>query len=348
MAPCIQFSNDLGAHPLSTFFLFKREPYHAFLLLFRFQFSFLSYFGLGLLGYRIAESYTQWVLSVRMGITSDSKNGFLETKVQKASPAIGAYVDVDLSQVNLGNWLRDLLHNYELLVFRNQHLSMDRFLSVAQLFGCVEPHPAYPTVADTPEVQILESTPEKPSKIELWHSDMTFRVKPPSTTLLYADTLPEIGGDTLWTSTTTAFETLSEPLRSFVSGLQAEHDFAYGFRESLEEPGGRERLASVLGDNPPTLHPVIRRHPVTGRSAIFVNPLFTRRIANLSRNEGRVVLQILNEHIVKDEHTFRLKWFPRTLVIWDNRSTQHKPINDFMGHHRKMFRITLQDDALAE
>lgn len=283
-----------------------------------------------------------------MDVTSDSKNDFLETKVQKASPAIGAYVDVDLSQVCLGNWLPDLLYSYELLIFRKQDLSMDRFLKIARLFGSVEPHPAYPTVVETPEVQILESTPERPSKIELWHSDMTFRVKPPSTTLLYADTVPEIGGDTLWTSTTTAFETLSEPLRSFVSGLQAEHDFAYGFRESLEEPGGRDRLASVLAENPPTLHPVIRHHPVTGRPAIFVNPLFTRRIDNLSRNEGKMILQILNEHIVKDEHTFRLKWFPRTLVIWDNRSTQHKPINDFWGHHRKMFRITLQDDSLAE
>ena len=88
----------------------------------------------------------------------------------------------------------------------------------------------------------------------------------------------------------------------------------------------------------------MRTHPETGAKSIYVNRLFTARIKQLSPLESRHLLELLDNHVVADEHTVRLSWQPGTVAIWDNRSTQHKPVNDFFPQHRKMHRVTLQGD----
>ena len=110
----------------------------------------------------------------------------------------------------------------------------------------------------------------------------------------------------------------------------------------MAEPGGRERLAPAIAANPPVEHPVIRRHPETGEEAIYVNALFTTRIKELEAFESARILEFLYAHTVANEYTVRLNWEPNTIAIWDNRSTQHKPVNDFFPQHRKMHRVTIQ------
>ena len=195
-----------------------------------------------------------------------------------------------------------------------------------------------------PELTILESTPEKPTKIEAWHSDMTFRKHPPMGTVLRSLIVPPKGGDTLWASMTAAYEGLSAQMQAFLQGLTAVHDFAHGFKESLAEPGGRERLAPAIAANPPVRHPVIRTHPETGRKVIFVNSLFTTHIEGLPRAESDALLRFLFRHVTTPEYTCRFPWRPHSIAIWDNRSTQHKPINDYFPAHRKLLRITIDGD----
>jgi taurine dioxygenase len=149
----------------------------------------------------------------------------------------------------------------------------------------------------------------------------------------------------LFASTTTAYDALSMPMRAMLDTLTATHDFARGFKESLAEPGGYERLAGALAANPPVTHPVIRTHPETRRKAIYVNSLFTVRINELKPAESAALLELLFRHVTTDEFTARLKWSPNTLVMWDNRATQHKPVNDFFPQHRRMHRITVAGDA---
>ncbi|MEZ4464647.1 MAG: TauD/TfdA family dioxygenase [bacterium] len=150
----------------------------------------------------------------------------------------------------------------------------------------------------------------------------------------------------LWASQYAAYEALSAPMRGFLDGLEAWHDFSYGFKESLRLalPGGRERLAAAVAANPPRRHPVVRTHPESGRRALFVNPLFTTRIEGLSAPESDALLAFLYRHAVADEFTFRLHWEPDTVAFWDNRCTLHKPVNDHGLQHRMMQRVVVEGD----
>jgi taurine dioxygenase len=270
-------------------------------------------------------------------------------RIEKAAGALGAYVsEVSLADVAESSdafaEIRAALLEHEVLFFRDQDITPVEYQAFARQFGQVEAHPAYETVPEAPDVQILESTPEAPSKIEVWHTDMTFRPAPPCITLLHGQIIPPYGGDTLWASISAAYDGLSEPIKKLVDSLEAVHDFRHGFQESLAEPGGPERLAGAIAANPPVTHPLTVTHPETGRRVIYVNALFTTHVVGLSRTESRMLLEFLYRHVVTEEYTVRLKWSPKTVAIWDNRSTQHKPVNDFFPQHRKMHRVTISGE----
>jgi taurine dioxygenase len=240
--------------------------------------------------------------------------------------------------------IRELLVEHEVIFFRNQNISHEQHKQMANFFGPLQTHPAYGTVPNFPEITILESTAEHPSKIEEWHTDMTFRQHPPMGSILRSKICPPNGGDTLWSSMTSAYEGLSQPMKDFLDNLNAEHDFSYGFKESLAEPGGREKLEDAVKANPPVIHPVIRIHPESGKKVIFVNSLFTTKILELTLSESRSILNFLYDHVKTPEFTCRFNWEPNSIAFWDNRSTQHKPVNDYFPAHRMLERITIDGD----
>jgi taurine dioxygenase len=266
--------------------------------------------------------------------------------------AIAGALGAEISGIDLGQpitkesyqQIRKALVEYEVIFFREQNIESAHQKALAQLFGPLQTHPAYATVNGFPEVTILESTAENPTKIEKWHTDMTFRAHPPMGTMLRSRVIPERGGDTLFSSMTAAYAALSPSMQSFLDGLNAVHDFAHGFKESLAEPGGRDRLSQALADNPPVVHPVIRTHPETGKKLIFVNELFTTHIQQLSAIESARILDFLFEHIRTPEFCCRFRWTENALAFWDNRSTQHKPVNDYFPAHRRMERVTIDGD----
>lgn len=240
--------------------------------------------------------------------------------------------------------IRRLLVKHQVIFFRNQNISPARHKALAESFGPLQTHPAYETIAGFPEITVLESTADKPSKIEAWHSDMTFRQHPPLGSILRSKICPPKGGDTLWASMTAAYDGLSKPMQEFLVGLTAEHDFSFGFKESLAEPGGRERLAQAVADNPPVIHPVIQVHPESSKKVVFVNSLFTTKIIELGAGESQALLRFLFEHITMPAYICRFQWQPNSIAIWDNRSTQHKPINDYFPAHRRLERIAIDGD----
>ena len=147
----------------------------------------------------------------------------------------------------------------------------------------------------------------------------------------------------MFSSMSAAFEALSQKMQSFLSELIAIHDFSHGFKESIAELGGRDRLQQMIEDNPPVEHPVVRVHPETNKKGLYVNSLFTLRIKDMRESESRALLDFLFEHIALPEFTCRFKWGINSVAFWDNRHTQHKPVNDYWPGERRMQRITIED-----
>ena len=268
-------------------------------------------------------------------------------KIRKKDSALGATIDeIDLRKplkTKEVEFIKQSLAENEVIFFRDQEISPTQHKAFALNFGELQSHPVYPTVKGFPEITILENDEDNPSKIEEWHTDMTFRKIPPLGSILLGKIVPKEGGDTLFASLSTAFEGLPNDMKNSLKDMQAVHSFEYGFKESLEEPYGREKLKQALIDNPPVEHPVIRTHPVTGKRLIYVNSLFTSKINTLNDSESRELLSFLCEHIRKEEYQCRFRWKTNSIAFWDNRSVIHKPDNTYWPQLRRMERITIDD-----
>ena len=263
--------------------------------------------------------------------------------------ALGAEIaGIDLTSqldANDEKKIKDLLTEYEVLFFRNQDISPENHKALAASFGALQQHPAYKTVEHFPMLTILETTPESHTITQTWHHDMTFMAKPPMGAVMHSKIIPQKGGDTLWSSMTTAYDALSDHMQHFLSGLTANHDFANAFKASLAEPGGRERLQLALESNPPVEHPVIVTHPISGKKVIYVNALFTTHIIGMKPKESQALLSFLYRHIMMPDFTCRFHWQVNSIAIWDNCSTQHTSIDDFQPGHRWFQRITIDGET---
>jgi taurine dioxygenase len=177
---------------------------------------------------------------------------------------------------------------------------------------------------------------------------MTFSATPPLGSILHGVVIPDGGkGNTEFLSMAAAYDSLSSTKQQRLGSLRAVHSFEHGFQESLAQPGGRERLAKVLEDNPPRSHPVVRTHPESGRKSLFVNGLFTTHIEGLEPEESKDLLEELYELMLEDRFRYSFPWAKDSVAFWDNRLTQHKPVNDYWPAHRKLQRITIDGDVPA-
>jgi taurine dioxygenase len=255
----------------------------------------------------------------------------------------GVDLRVPLDDATLAGLKAGLLE-HQVLFFRDQAIAPEHHLAFAMRFGEPVGHPAYPHVEGFPAINILENTPDKPPKIDTWHTDMTFLERPPLGSILRGTVIPERGGDTMWASLFGAWESLSDRMQRYLDGLFALHSFAHGFRHSLAEPGGWDRLGDAVRKNPPVRHPIVRTHPESGRKALFVNRLFTTHIEGLKEHESDAVLGFLFEHLESPEISCRFRWAVGSIAFWDNRATLHRPVNDFWPAHRRMERITIAGD----
>jgi taurine dioxygenase len=270
-------------------------------------------------------------------------------EIQQETAALGATIlGIDLTK-NLSdkevNLINEALAVHQVIFFRDQELTSTDHKRLALKFGNLQTHPAYPTVEHYPEITILENDRENPSKIEEWHTDMTFKSHPPLGSILIGKIIPKTGGDTLFSSLASAYDDLSNDMKASLEGLTAEHSFEHGFKESLAEPGGKERLADALKDNPPVDHPVVRTHPITKRKLLYVNRLFTYKINGLEKQESQEMLEYLCNHIQKDKYVCRFVWEKNSIAFWDNRSVLHKPDNTYWPQLRRMERITIDDST---
>lgn len=266
------------------------------------------------------------------------------------SPALGAQVSgIDLRQplnASLRQQVEDALLQYQVLFFREQPIQPQQQAALAAQFGDLHIHPLYPNVPEQPEILVLDTAVTDVRDNAIWHTDVSFLETPALGALLAAKHLPPYGGDTLWASSSAAYDALSQPLKQLLDGLTATHDFTRSF--PLERFGNTpEALApyhEVQRTHPPVVHPVIRTHPVTGRKGLFVNDGFTNRINELEAAESDALLRFLFAHATRPEFTIRWRWQENDVAFWDNRITQHYAVDDYRPQRRVMHRATVLGD----
>ncbi|MRS17039.1 taurine dioxygenase [Enterobacteriaceae bacterium RIT691] len=270
--------------------------------------------------------------------------------ISPLGPHIGAQVSgVALNRPLSDNQFEQLYHAllcHQVVFLRGQEITPQQQRGLALRFGDLHIHPVYPHAEGVEEVIVLDTHNDNPPDNDNWHTDVTFIATPPAGAILAAKQLPDSGGDTLWTSGVAAYEALSAPLKTLLSGLQAEHDFRKSFPEHkhLGSESEHQRWLDAVAKHPPLTHPVVRTHPVTGRQALFVNEGFTTRIVGLTAKESEALLGFLFAHITKPEFQVRWRWQEGDVAIWDNRVTQHYANADYLPQRRIMHRATILGD----
>lgn len=275
-------------------------------------------------------------------------------KVTPLSPALGAEVTgLDLSaplDCHQRAALARAFAEHMVLFFRDQTLTAERLIAFSADFGrpvrmpFIAPHPDHEEI-----IVVLKEAEER--KISTfggtWHSDFSFLPDPPAATALYALEVPDSGGDTLWANMAQAYDALSPAMRSMLDGLVAVHSGTsiHGTRNADLANYRLSRSIKIERDNPAadfeTEHPVVRQHPVTGRRALFVNPVYCLHFKDMTPAESQPLLAFLQAHATRPEFSCRFRWRPGSLALWDNRVTQHLAINDYDGQRRLLHRTTI-------
>ena len=248
--------------------------------------------------------------------------------------------------------IEEAFSRYLVLCFRDQQLGPGDLVNLAKRFGGVGETPYLSGLKDYPDVvPIVKEVNEKsPHTFGAgWHTDFTFQKKPPARTLLYALDVPPKGGDTLFANLQEAYESLSKGMQESLSRLRALHSSirSYGPNASLKTHLENMTITNEKEEPGFGSHPVIRKHPVTGKPSLWINPTYTIRFDGMTDQESQPLLDYLNDLITEERFICRVNWKRNSLVMWDNRCTQHSASSDYPGHRREMWRITTAGDTPA-
>jgi len=268
--------------------------------------------------------------------------------ILRLSGTLGAEIlNVNLNKVittEIVDEIKQHLCTHKVVFLRRQFLSQEQHLSLAKLFGEVEPaHPLIKNGASENNIFEIDYNAAKsfdPYKQYnarqekggrglgvAWHTDVTFSECPPRFSILNAVTMPKYGGDTVWADQTEAFYSLSKTYQNMLIGLTATH-------ASMQING------EIISSD----HPVVISHPNTQEPCLYVNQSFTTKIRKLTRDESQNILDYLYRHCCQQQFTVRYHWTQGDIAIWDNRNTQHAVIGDFGSSPRKIQRVTIKGD----
>jgi taurine dioxygenase len=240
---------------------------------------------------------------------------------------------------------------HAVVAFPDQPLSLDQLEAFTQEIGpfgvdpFIKPMPGHPNV-----LELRREPDEKATNFGAgWHSDWSFQAAPPAATLLRSEVVPPVGGDTLFCDCAAAYEALSPTMQAMLAPLQAVHSAtrAYGTKGVFAKETEKRTLEIIVSPeaDKSLTHPLVRTHPVTGRKALFISPVYTTGIEGLTVAESTAILTFLFQHMVQDRFIYRHKWRPGMLLMWDNRCTMHFAEGGYDGHLRVMHRTTVAGDV---
>ena len=299
----------------------------------------------------------------------------MNVKIKLLSGALGAEIKgIDLTDVSNENFkkINDLLLEHKVIFFRDQPITKEQQIALAEKFGPLETHAYVKGLENYPEiVRIIKgkvigalglnyfnssishnSLPSCCSAENQWgenrHSDVSYNAKPTKAVILKSLKIPPVGGDTCFSNMELAWETLDPKIQNKIKDKKAIHSSlgAEFFIENYKYMEGNDKRNYDAYSNE---HPIVRIHPETGKKILYVNWTYTKQIIGLDKKESDQILKEIFEHQARLDLTCRFTWTENTVAIWDNRSVIHYAIADFfpgrgLGYERIMDRIAIEGD----
>ncbi|MDH3666593.1 MAG: TauD/TfdA family dioxygenase [Paracoccaceae bacterium] len=270
--------------------------------------------------------------------------------VKPLTGALGAeIIGADIRREGDFQAIRDAFIQFSVIAIRGQDLSPEDHLAFARRWGEINVNRFFKPVPDHPEIAMVLKEPDQKTAIgESWHTDHSYDRVPAMGSILHALETPATGGDTMFVSMAAAWEGLSDGLKAVLKGLKAWHSSRHVFGATMAGAESRQdgRIGNADRAEQDALHPIVIRHPLSGREGLYVNPQFTTDIDGWSAEESAALLGYLYQHCGKPEYACRVRWAPGTVTMWDNRATWHKAVNDYHGQRRLMHRVTVEGVAL--
>lgn len=279
--------------------------------------------------------------------------GYSTFQVEPHSASMGALI----SGINLNEplpdetvaELRKALLQYQVIFFRDQHLTPETHLAFAKRFGTLEKHPIVQGKEGYPEIiEIIKEAGEETQFGDVWHSDNSFMECPSFGSVLFGVEIPPVGGDTLFSNQYMAYDYLSPGMKVMLDKLICIHTAAQAYdpvrlaHKYRGETNMKYQYSEAVEKQ--VEHPVIRTHPETGRKSLFVNKMFTTKFKDMSPKDSAPLLEYLSQHAIQPEFQCRFRWQPGSVAFWDNRCTMHYAMNDYFHHRRVMRRVTIEGD----
>jgi len=272
--------------------------------------------------------------------------------VKLLSGALGAEISgIDLKDSSKENYekINNLLLEHKVIFFRNQDITHEEQIALAQNWGPLENHAYVKGLDKHPEiVRIVKTKEEKNQWGENWHTDVSYNVKPTKAVILKSIKIPPVGGDTCFSNMELAWETLNEDIKEKIKDKKAIHS-SLGAEFFIDNYKGMTGHEKINYDEYSNEHPIVRTHPETGKKILYVNWTYTKQIIGLEKKESDKILKKIFEHQARLDLTCRFNWTENAVAMWDNRSVLHYAIADFypgrgLGHERIMDRIAIEGD----
>lgn len=272
-------------------------------------------------------------------------NGFIGAEVHGADLR-QRLDDAQITQI------KDALYRHHVLFFRDQDITEEQHHEFALRFGPLQTQTPHEI---EPEFLRLQDTPENPPSADRWHADHTCMQKPPGIAFLWAQTIPEYGGDTVWVSLPAVYNSLSPRMRELAEQLTVRHgtrspaEYGAKVRAALTAKGLPKedvdaRIAKLEAEAFAS-HPLVVTHPVTGERSLYLSPNYVEYIEDLYAEESQLLLDFFNRKLDEGSFQVRWKWREKDLVVWEESSTNHRALADHFHHepqYRAMRRCVVQ------
>ena len=245
--------------------------------------------------------------------------------------------------------IKRAIYEHGVAVFRDQAFTPEDHIKFGRRWGGIDINNYFPLQDDYDEISIVKKYADQTTNIGgAWHTDHSYDQVPAMGSVLVARHLPPKGGDTMWAHMGAAYDALSDELKQQIEGLEAFHTADHVYKADglyAQTDMGQSLRGQDLKTG--AIHPVVIRHPNTGRKLLYVNSAFTIHFVGQTREESLPLLNQLFEAALTPTNQCRLEWRDGSVAIWDYRTTWHNAMNDYQGYAREMHRITLSGEAIA-